>query len=453
MSADDYKTIDQQVGLVGGTVLLMGTVIGITVFLLPGELMADEGVGPEIFLALLLTALPMTFAVLALLQLGGAIPVAGGIYVYASRLLSPFWGFLAIWLMVPAIWAVFLFTAHGFAEFTNFFVDLPETSLMIAVLAAFFLINLMGITLVTQVQLVMVLAILFGMLVFILPGATAIDTSYYGNMFPEGPGPFIVALVSLYIPFQGFTMIIELGEEMKNPVKNIPRVMGLGMFFSVLMSVALVFVFAGTAHHEVLAGYGGRAVAESSLLFLPDWGAAIVAFAALLGAFTTINSLLTSYSRTIMRAGRDEMIPSMFSNIHPVSDVPHWAIIMLGLPPILIAPISPGPVPLTIFLALILLFANILMGLALWRLPKRYPQRYEYSLYKLPMPLLKFTSVAVAGISTVFWLGTFTELPEIVGVIVALIVLGYALYRYRVWFYDRRGVDLKERLGHLHDHE
>ena len=467
MSDGDYKTIDQQVGLVGGTVLLVGTVVGITVFLLPGELIGEAG--PSIVLAMALTAIPMTFAVLSLLQLGGAIPVAGGLYVYGSRLVGPFWGFLAIWLMVPAIWSVLLFTSIGFADFTNFFIDVPEMWLMMGILTAFLLLNLLGITIVTQVQLMMVVGIVLGMLAFIIPGSLQVDTANFTPMFdsgdPGGAEGFLVALVSLYIPFQGFSMIIELGEELENPVKNIPRVLGLGMLISVVISLAFVFVFVGVENWEVLAAEDQAAVAYIATEVVSSEIGAAVALAALLGAFTTLNALLTSYSRTIMRAARDELVPGTFAEIHPKTGVPYWSIILLGLPPILLIGVGSltglelitevilDAVALSLFLALILLFANFVAGIALWRLPKIFPKRYEYSIYKLPMPVLKFVAVGISVISAVFWLGVLGEMPMLIGLIVGLVLIGYVVYQYRIRRYQKQGIDLKARMALLHKHE
>ena len=455
--SSEYKTIDDQVGLIGGTVLLMGTVIGIMTFVLPGELIGEAG--PSITLALVLTAIPMVFAVLLLLQLGGAIPVAGGIYVYASRLVGPYWGFLAIWLMVPAIWSVLLFTAYGFADFTLFLLpfDVPHSLLMALVLVTFLTLNLLGITLVTQVQLVMVAGLITGMVAFILTGLPNVDPANFTPLLEDGADPggfegFLIALVALYIPFQGFTMIIELGEELENPIKNIPRVLGLGMLFSVLLTLGLVVVFTGLAPWDQLVHEEAGVAAAAGDFIHPGIGTA-VAVAAILGAFTSLNALITSYSRTIMRAARDETVPGHLAAIHPRLNVPHRAIVLLGLPPILFAPFSPGPVTLSIFLALILLFANMVSGVALWRLPKRFPLRYEHSFYRLPLPLLKVTAVSVAFFSSFFWLAMLTELPEIVVVIVALILLGYVVYRIRVHRYAERGIDLKEKMGALHEHE
>lgn len=446
-----YKVIERQVGLLGGTVLMVGTVIGISVFLLPGELIGEAG--PSIILALGITAVPMVFSVLMLLQLGGAMPVAGGIYVYASRLIGPAWGFLIIWLVIPGIWSTLLFTSIGFAEFTRFFVDVPAPVLMAGVLIVFLFLNLRGITLVAWVQFAMVTAILVGFLVFVLPGAFQVDTSNYTPLFPEGTGPFLLAIVSLFIPFQGYSMIVELGEELKDPIRNIPRVLVLGMSLAVVLSLALVAVFAGLDRWDVLGGFEDGGIATASAEYIAPWVGATVAFAAVLGALTTLNAVITSYSRTIMRASRDEVLSLRLADIHPRHKVPHWSIVALSLPPILLVPVAPSAVVLSVFLALIILFAGFISAIALWNLPKRFPEAYEHSLYKLPLPILRLAAIGTAVSSVVFWLLVVAEALPIVGAIVLIAVVGYGYYRYRVAAYARAGIDLRERLTLLHDHE
>jgi basic amino acid/polyamine antiporter, APA family len=447
----EYKLIDKKIGLLGGTVLMMGTVIGISVFLLPGELIGQAG--PAIALALAITALPMVFSVLALLQLGGAIPVAGGVYVYGSRLVGPFWGFLSIWLVIPAIWSTLLFTSIGFAEFTRFFFDVPAGILMALVLLAFLGLNLLGITLVARVQLLMVGFILLAIAAFVLPGLGQVDTANYTPLFPQGVAPVLLAVVALYIPFQGFAMIVELGEELEDPIRNIPRVLLFGMGLAVLVSLSLVAVFVGLDDWQSLAALGPGGIARAAGEYLPPIVGGIVAIAAVLGAFTTLNAVITSYSRTLMRASRDGIISPRLAEISERTSVPHWAIIVLALPPVLIVPISPGIVTLTVFLALIILFGNFITAIALWNLPKRYPARYEHSIYKLPMWLLRTAALGSAVFAVLFWLAVLSAAPQIAIALVVLGFVGFGYYRHRLRTLRDRGVDLTIRLRKLHAHE
>jgi basic amino acid/polyamine antiporter, APA family len=441
-----YKVVDRQIGLVSGIALMVGTVIGISVFLLPGVLIGDAG--PSIIVALLVTALPMVFSILMLLQLGGAMPVAGGIYVYASRLISPVWGTITVCLVIPAIWSTLLFTALGFAEFVRFFVDLPAWLLMAGVLLLFMGLNLRGVTFVATIQLVMVAAVVVGFLTFILPGFFQVESANYTPLFPEGVEPFILAIVALYIPFQGYSMIVELGEELKDPIRNIPRVLVFGMVLAVLLSLGLVAVFAGMDDYAALGDLGDRGVAEAAGTYIAGWAGSVVAVAAVLGALTTLNALITSYSRTIMRAARDCVISPKLAEIHPRTKVPHWAIIVLALPPVLFIPVNPGPVVLPVFLALIILFGGFLSAIALWNLPKRFPEAYQSSIYRLPMPVLKMASIGAAASSALIWAAVAPQALPLVAIIVVIGLAGAGYHRFR-----NRAAHVEDAMEELEQHE
>jgi basic amino acid/polyamine antiporter, APA family len=429
MSGSDvgYKVVDRQIGLVGGIVLMVGTVIGISVFLLPGVLIGDAG--PSIVLALILTAVPMVFSILMLLQLGGAMPVAGGVYVYASKLVGKVWGTVIVWLVIPAIWAVMLFTAFGFAEFVRVLVDVPGWILMLGVLLVFMALNLKGITMVATLQLVMVAAIILGFLLFIIPGSFQVEAANYTPMFPEGTTPFILAVVALFIPFQGYSMIVELGEELKDPIRNIPRVLIYGMALAVVLSLALVVVFVGLDRYDTLGDLGDGGLAEAASDYIAGWVGWAVVIAAVLGAFTTLNAVITSYSRTLMQAARDKVISSRLAIVHPVTKVPQRAVLFLSIPPMLLIPFNPGPRVLPVFLALTILFGGFISAIALWNLPKRFPEAYTNSIYRLPMPVVKLAAIGSAVSSLLFWLAVAPQALPIVAVIVVLGVAG-AVYHY-----------------------
>jgi APA family basic amino acid/polyamine antiporter len=475
MASSEFKIIDQQVGLVGATALTVGNAVAITMFLLPAHLIAD-GAGPSIALAAALTAVPTVFSVLLMLQLGGAMPAAGGGYVYASRLIGPFWGFVLPWVSIPAVWLGIVYTGYGFAEYFRFFLPLevplgaatiaiPAMSIEFWIWAAivpFLLLNLLGLRFVTQIQFLLVAVIILGMLLFIVPGAAAIDTANYTPMFPEGYGPFIVAVISLFIGMYGFGLALNIGEEIENPVQNIPRVIGLSTVIGVSLMVGAVVVAAGVVPAEFYVGPDGGGVeagiAVAAFEFLPWTGAAVVAFAAIVGALTTINTIYVNFSRLVMRAARDEILPKPLASVSDRFDSPNPAILLIGVPPLALVPFAGpdavfDPVSMSIVLSLALLLSIVFLAISAYRLPKVFPQRYEHSFYKLPRPVLYGSVVGGIVVPSVFWLLLLTEHPFIGAGILAWMALGYPFYRLRVRRYERQGIDLRSRMAALHDHE
>ncbi len=478
MSERDYKLVTETIGLWSAVGLLVGTAIGMSIFIVPTQMLVAAG--PSITVAIAASIIPMLFGVLGLLQLGGAIPVAGGAYVYCSRLVGPYWGLLGVAVPVLAIWAYLLFAALGFAEYLAFFSaefaavpDAPSLLVVWAILLVFLALNYRGVQLVVRVQLAMVAVLVAGLLVFVFTGVFDVNADNYTPLFPaegegapfaDGFGPLFLAVVTLYIPFQGFGMVVEIGEELENPVKNIPRVLAIGMTIVVAISMAVVIVLAGVlpwqdASPVIESGGGLAAVAMG---FTHTEIAVFIGFAALIGAATTINTLFTSYSRTIMRAARDDVAPRKFADIHEEYGTPTRAIIALGAPPILFAPLAiyfdrifavdalDWLVSVTVT-GIFVAFA--ILGVALWRLPKVFPNRYEHSFYRLPRPLLKFVAVGNTVVSIIF--GFFVALgqPSALAVVLGWIVLATIIHRYRVRLYEKKDIDLEERMSSLHSHE
>ncbi len=474
----DYKLITERVGLWGAVGLLVGTSIGMSFFIVPTQMMAEAG--PSITIAILLSVIPMILAVLALLQLGGAIPVAGGAYVYSSRLVGPFFGMLGVTVPVLAIWAYLLFAALGFAEYMQFFAnefgtvpDLPTLAVVWGLLLAFLLLNYVGVQFVVAIQLLMVGILVTGLLMFVTTGLPLIETDNYTPLFPtEGEGapfadgyaPFLIAVVTLYIPFQGFTIIVEIGEELDNPIKNIPRVLAIGMSIVTLITLSVVFVLVGILAWEdapaVVETGGGLATVLAEVA--PTGTGVVVAIAALIGAATTINTLFTSYSRTIMRAARDDVLPSTLAKIHGRFGTPHRAIIALGIPPLAVAPLAiylDGIFAVNALDWLVVVVVTgifvvfTFLGVGLWRLPKIFPKRYEHSFYKLPLPVLKVVAVGNSVVSVVFMLLVAVSQPTAFVLVIVWMVLSYVVYRVRLQTFAGDDEDLKKRMKGLDAHE
>jgi APA family basic amino acid/polyamine antiporter len=470
MSDDEYKLVDEQIGLWGAVALLAGTALGMSIFVVPTQMAAVAG--PSITLAILVAIVPMALGVLLLLQLGGAIPVAGGVYVYGSRLVGPYWGLVSVAIPVLAIWSYLLFAAIGFSQYLAVFVDVPATAAIWGILGLFLLLNYAGVKIVTRVQIGLVFVLFAGMVTFILGGAFAADPANFTPVFPpslfdEGLTPFLLAVVLLYIPFQGFGMIIEIGEELEDPVQNIPRVLAIGMGIVTLLSLGVVFALVGAVPWQQVidpatgeAYEGGLAAVAGG--FLPEPAILVIAVGAMVAAATTINTLFTSYSRTVMRAARDEVIPEYFAAVHDDYGTPHRAISLLAIPPLVAAPFvdvfeSLLAVALLDWLVVVVVsgifVAFMIAGVALWNLPRVFPKRYEHSIYRLPVRVVRVVAVGNVVVSVVFAGFVALSAPSAMVFVLGWIALVTLAYRYRLWVYEREGVDLKARMALLHKHE
>jgi APA family basic amino acid/polyamine antiporter len=253
----------------------------------------------------------------------------------------------------------------------------------------------------------------------------------------------------------GFSLPLNLGEEIKNPVKNIPRSIALSTLIGMVLMTGLIVVAVGALHWSEWAG-AEAGIAVVAREFLPWWGVFLIALAAIVGALTTVNAVFVNTSRIVMRAARDEVIPKSLARVNERWDSPDAAILALGVPALLIVPFAPGLLDLAFILALSFLMDMLFLALASFQLTRRFPMRYEHSTYRIPKPILYILVAIGALIPLGLWV--LMAMGEGSGLILAVAVpvwlgLGYIVYRYRVYTYQKKGIDLRDEMRRLHKHE
>lgn len=432
--------------------LVVGNAVSIPIFVLPGPLAGS--VGPGVIIAVILAAIPAFLAVLYNAQLGSAMPVAGGLYVYISRLIAPFWGFLVPFTLPIVTWAALLFAAIGFAEYVRFFIELPVAPLIYGFLIFVLVVNLLGIKAVAKAQVAFVVMLFLSLAAFIIPGIFAVEAANYTPVLPNGPAPLGVAVVSLYFPYLGFGLLTELGEEIENPGKTIPIALISGVLTVAVIYLLIVFVLVGVMPWQQL-GETEAAVAVASEEFLPWWGSSFVAAGAFFAVLTTVNTTLLVSSRTVMRAARDGILPVSLSRIHPRFGTPHVSILLLGVPPLVIAAfLQSDVVGLSVFIALATLTAMFFSAIALWNLPVEFPDHYGNATLKLRRYRgLLFAVVSGMLASAAIWVVTLIQMPLAGLFLMGWFGLGYVYYRYKIRREGDDVGDLYTRMVTLDRHE
>jgi len=107
--------LQRKIGLAGAIFLLLGNVIGASIFILPGSLAAIAG--PAVFVAYLIALIPAFFNTLVAAQVGGILPVSAADYVFTSTVLHPLLGFLKVWAALVGALVGGPILAYGFADY------------------------------------------------------------------------------------------------------------------------------------------------------------------------------------------------------------------------------------------------------------------------------------------------------------------------------------------------
>ena len=103
------------IGVGGASVTLIGSVIGITIFILPGVLAASAG--PAVIAAYALAGILAIFSCVVAAQVGTVFSVSGAGFVAVGTVLGPSWGFLLVWMILGGVSLSIALLAYGAADY------------------------------------------------------------------------------------------------------------------------------------------------------------------------------------------------------------------------------------------------------------------------------------------------------------------------------------------------
>ena len=354
-------SLRRQLGLLGLTATGICAMLGAAINVIPIMLQRNvPGIGPNVMSAYVFAALPALLAALAYASLASAMPRAGGSYVYVSRSLSPYWGFVASfsqwfglsiaigvvsYVLIPFIRDIA--DAVGWAGTAAALDTGPvRVGLALAFLWAFVGVNLRGlgayqVTLIPMMFLMFVLGSVVIVAGFMFDHAdfAAALAATEGRAVPPEPdapfrlGPFLAASALLFSSFIGFDSIAQAGGEARQPGRNLPLATGL----AVVTVGTFYLLFTAAIYHAIPWPF----VAEEAQLrdltapgllgyLLPvGWTVAIVAGAAI-ALINDLPAMLLAVSRLIFAWGEDGVFPRRMAAINARWRTPHAALLASG---------------------------------------------------------------------------------------------------------------------------
>ncbi len=361
----------RDMGLMHVTMIGVGAMIGAGIFVLTG--LAAGVSGPALLLVFAFNGVVTGLTAMSYAELGSCFPEAGGGYLWVKEALPQPNGFLSGWIS----WFAHAVACSLYAvAFGTFAVDLLHLSgvdfnkllsflsssepyvlaaKLISVIATllFVYINYRGAketgqaeTLVTILKIVVIaLFIGFGLFAMFSGKTPEPWPEHFRGFFQKGPMGIIIAMGLTFIAFEGYEIIAQCGEEVKNPKKNIPLSIFLSLLIVVPVYVLVAFVALGAAAPEgdmptwqYLGEKGELAMIEAAEHFmLGKLGRIIFLIGGLFSTMSALNATVYSSSRVSFAMGRDHNLPSIFSRVHHKKRTPHMAVFISGLMIILMA--------------------------------------------------------------------------------------------------------------------
>ena len=359
--AGSHSGLARNLGLMGLAATGICSMLGAAINVMPFALLRGiPEIGPYVLQAYLFAALPAFLAALAYGSLGSAMPRAGGSYVYASRALSPWWGFIASfsqwfglsiaigvvsYLLVPFIRD--MAGALGYSAVAAALERGPvRVGISIAFLWTFVLVNVRGLKLYER-TLVPMMFLMFALGGVVIVSGFTFDHADFaaalmaseGRSVPDAPAtplqlvPFVTAAVVLFATFIGFDSIAQAGGEAKNPGRNIPLAIGIA-----IASVGgFYFLFTAAMYHAVPWQFVAeeaavRDVTAPGLLgyLLPAAGTAAILAGAAVALINDLPAMLLAVSRMMFAWAEDGIFPKGVATVHRSFHTPWVAILLSG---------------------------------------------------------------------------------------------------------------------------
>jgi len=335
--------------------IVVGTVIGSGIFLVPKTMIQKVGTVEAVFAVWVVGGLLSLAGALSYAELAAALPEAGGEYTFLREAYGPLWGFLYSWtqMWVAKSGSIATLATGFFLYLTTFFEPLkgvvytvplhigPNGGLLeiqygqlfaIALILSLGWLNYYGVKLGGNVQVAVTLLKVALIAAIIVAGlalghAHAPETSRVGPLTFSG---FIAALVAALWAYDGWNNVSMVSSEIKDPQKNLPRALIGGT-----LCVIAIYILANAAYFHVLkpsevAG-STRVAAEMMRKIFHSPGAAAVSIAAMISIFAALNGSILSGARVPYAAARDGYFFYAIGRVHPRHRTPGVSIMVLNL--------------------------------------------------------------------------------------------------------------------------
>ena len=343
------RDLPRVLGASQATAIVVGTIIGSGIFLVPSEMMRDTGSSAMVYLAWIVGGLLSLFGAMTYAELGAMLPYAGGEYVYLRGAYGDTTAFLYMWTWfavakpasIAAVTSGLARTLGVFPAFhglTTHVGSLPLLwSQVFAIAVTWFMtgLNYLGIKKAGDFQLVF--TVLKGVLILIVAAlcfASASGSwSNFATGLPHAAGGFsgfMLALIATLWAYDGWNDLTMVAGEVRRPERSLPVALIGGLFI-----VGVLFMATNAAIQYILpaaqiAASERPAVAALSVVAGPR-GAGFVAAAMALSIFVTLNGTVMSGARVPFAAARDRLFFRQFADIHPRFQSPSTSLIVQGL--------------------------------------------------------------------------------------------------------------------------
>jgi APA family basic amino acid/polyamine antiporter len=353
------ETLKPKIGLRAATFLVVSVIIGSGVFKKIAPMAQELGSPWLIILCWVLAGFISLAGALSTAEMVSMFPNSGGEYYYFQKVYGRFFSFLYGWSSFTVIkTAAIAALAYIFAESFNSLFPLPVIgsdikvlglslfqNLSIKLLASFVIIlltllNYRGVQFAEKLSSILTYSMLVGIIVFVAIGFSSGKGSIHNltttttvphTIVPQGWSlikALFIASLGAFWGYEGWNNIAYIGEEVKNPKKNLPLALGVGTIIVMITYVLLNVLFVYILPINFFIGLNANKIAAVEVAGHISGGIGMILIASLIlvTTFNSTNSSILMSARIMYAMARDKMFFKKAASIHPKYNTPDWAL-------------------------------------------------------------------------------------------------------------------------------
>ena len=325
-------------GLGQATAMVVGIIIGASIFVQPAEIARLVPWVPAVFAVWIVAGLLTLFGALCCAELASAFPRAGGVYVFLKETYSPavgfLWGWTMFWIMHSGIIAAI---AVVFARYVGYFVPLGDTGTRLVAIASILVlsgINYLGVkqgstlqTIFTLGKLVAIAALLLMVMMLSSPAGAATQAVTATGI---SVARFALAVGAGLFAFGGWHMVTYTAEETRNPERTIPLALVVGVLTVTACYLALNAAYFYALPLEKVAS-STRVAADVAEAVIGRRGGATISAVVIFSTFGAVSGIILVGPRVYFAMARDRLLFGWVAAVHPRFQTPHRAIVLQGI--------------------------------------------------------------------------------------------------------------------------
>jgi amino acid transporter len=310
--------------------LVFNMIVGAGIFGLPSRIHAL--VGSWGLLAYAACALIVAGIGLCFGEVAGRFDSSGGPYLYAHESFGGLVGFVVGWLMLITRMSSAAVIANVMADYLAFFwapagKGWTHGATLAVAIVTLTVVNVVGVRGAARVSTGLTVAKLVPLLLFVGVGIFFVDRHAFASPPALGSAPFTRAVLQLVFAFGGFEAAVIAAGEMKDPRRDVPFALLVGIGGATLLYVLIQAVCIGTLPGLATST---RPLSDAAAHFAGPLAGGFVALGALISTAGTLSGTLLGAPRLMFAMAEHRQLPRFLARVHARFRTPDRAILLAG---------------------------------------------------------------------------------------------------------------------------